>query len=78
MLFEFLNPGSRCVQWGTVIKLGETVVTRHNLLHFALSAVYMLIAAILLAEAAYPHSACAAIAAIVYGLIAWPTRKGKS
>ncbi len=53
-------------------------MNRHNLLHFALSAVYLVIAAILLADAAYLHCACAVVIALVYGLIAWPARRGKS
>jgi hypothetical protein len=52
-------------------------MTRHHLLHFALSAVYLITAAVLFAEAAYLHSACAAIAALIYGLIARPARGGK-
>jgi hypothetical protein len=53
-------------------------MTRHALLHLALSAVYALTAAILFADAAYPHSGCAALAALIYCLIAWPAPKGKS
>jgi hypothetical protein len=37
----------------------------------------MLAAAILFADAAYAHSACAALAALIYGLIGWPPPKRK-
>jgi uncharacterized membrane protein YkvI len=46
-------------------------MNHHQKLHFALCAVHILTATILFAEAAYAHAGCAALAAAIYGLLAW-------
>jgi hypothetical protein len=42
--------------------------------HLALSAVYLLIAFLLLAESAYAHSGCALAAALIYAWLALPAK----
>jgi hypothetical protein len=74
--FAFLIPGAGSDQWGTVFRNGVPSMTRHHLMHLALAAVYFMTAAILCAQAAYAHAACAALAAAIYGLLAWPVRRG--
>ncbi len=53
-------------------------MNHHVVLHLVLSVIYLLTAAILFVEAAYAHSGCATLAALIYGLIAWFARQKKS
>jgi hypothetical protein len=50
-------------------------MTHNHRMHGALAAVYLVTAAILAAEGAYAHAACASLAAVIYGLLAWPARR---